>query len=106
LIAIRSNLAGERLAVTGILRQARLVRSEAIAGKPLQRQVLLHPVGSYVAKLVQGPMHRFEDTFQPVERADRRQDLRGIGPLVPRAFTQPRALQAARKVSRNRWPAS
>jgi hypothetical protein len=26
-------------------------------------------------------MHGFQDTFQPVQRADRRQDMGGIGPL-------------------------
>jgi hypothetical protein len=36
-------------------------------------------------------MHRFEDTFQPVQGADRRQNMCGIGPLrAPRREPPPR----------------
>ena len=35
-------------------------------------------------------MHGFQDTFQTVQRADRRQDMRGIGPLrAPRLDPAP-----------------
>ena len=36
-------------------------------------------------------MHGFQDTLQPVQGADRRQDVRGIGPLrAPRLQPPPR----------------
>jgi hypothetical protein len=79
--AIHSNLAGERLTCTGALRQAHLFRPEAISGIPFQRHGLLHPGGSHVVELIEGPMHGFEDTAQPVECADGRQDMCGISPL-------------------------
>ena len=51
----------------------------------------LHPGGRHVAELIERIMHGFEDTFQPVQRADRRQDMRGIGPLrAPRLDPPPR----------------
>ena len=34
-------------------------------------------------------MHGFEDAFQPVQRADRRQDMGGIGPLRAPCFDPP-----------------
>jgi hypothetical protein len=46
------------------------------------------------------------EPHRSAQRADRCQDMRGIGPLGAMAFTHPRALQAARKVSRNRGPTS
>jgi hypothetical protein len=46
-----------------------------------QRHVLLDPGGSHVAELVERPMHRFAHTFQTVQRADGRQDMRGVGAL-------------------------
>src|SRR5688500_7157755 len=43
LIAVRADLAGERLAFTGVLRQARLVGAEAVTRIPCWRYLLLHP---------------------------------------------------------------
>ena len=72
---------------------------------PVQRHVLLHP-GLRRTELIERIMHGFQDTFQPVERANRRQTWVESVRWVPRALIQPRVLQAARKASRNRWPAS
>jgi hypothetical protein len=47
-----------RLALTRVLRQARLVGPEAIAGIPVQRHVLLDPGGSHITELVERMMHR------------------------------------------------
>jgi len=62
LIAICAKLAGEGFALTGVLRQARLVRPEAVARIPVQRHVLLPPGGGGGAELVERIMHGFQDT--------------------------------------------
>lgn len=81
LIAICAHLLGEGLALAYIFRQARLVRSETVAGVPRQGYVLLDPGGVGVAELVERIMHGFQDTCQAVQRADRRQDMGRISPL-------------------------
>src|SRR5262249_14671574 len=53
LIAIGPDLTGKRLALTRVLRQARLVGPQAIAGIPVQRHVVLAPGRSHVAELVE-----------------------------------------------------
>src|SRR2546422_4310794 len=52
----------------------RSLRPEAVAGIPLQRHVLLDPGGVGGAELVERIMHGFQDTFQAVQGADRRQE--------------------------------
>ena len=81
LIAICANLLGEGLALARLFRQARLVRSETVAVVPLQGYVLLDPGGVGSAELVERIMPGFQDTFQTVQRADRRQDMGRISPL-------------------------
>ena len=81
LIAVRPDLAGARCALTRILRPAGLVRPEAVAGIPLQGHRLLHPGGSHITELIQGPRPGFEDAFYAVQCADRRQDMGGSGAL-------------------------
>src|SRR5437016_6217178 len=81
LIAIRPDLAGERCTLAGVLGQPRLVGPQAIAGIPLRRYRLLYPGGRHVAALVEDPLHGFQDALRAVQRADRRQDMGGIGPL-------------------------
>src|SRR5262245_62026981 len=66
LIAIGADLAGEGFALAGVLRQARLVRPEAVARIPVQRHVLLPPGGVGGAELVERRMHGFQDTFYTV----------------------------------------
>ena len=44
--AVRPDLAGERLAVTGVLRQASLVGPQAIARVPFRRHLVAHPGGA------------------------------------------------------------
>jgi hypothetical protein len=85
-IAIRANLAGECFAFAGILRQAGLVRPEAIAGISVRRHVLLHPGGLRCTELIERIMHGFQDTLQAVQGADRRQDVSRIGPLRTPCF--------------------
>jgi hypothetical protein len=89
LIVIGPDLTGEYFAFTRILRQASLVGSQAVARVPFRRNLLLHPSGSRVAELVEGPMHGLQDIFQPVQGADRRQDVIGIGPLGPTRLHPP-----------------
>ena len=43
--------------------------------------MVLHPGWRHIAQLVQRPRPGLQDTFQPVQRGDRCQDMRGIGPL-------------------------
>jgi hypothetical protein len=81
LIAVRADLPGERLARARVLRQARLVRPEAIAGIPVQRHVLLHPSGLRRTELIERIMPGFQDTLQAVQGADRRQVVGRIRPL-------------------------
>ena len=102
--AVRPELAGARLALTGVLRHASVVGPQGVARVPCRRHLLAPPRGRHVAELVEGPRQGFEDPCQPGQGADRRQDRRGLGPLG--APPLPRALQAARTGSRSRWPAA
>jgi hypothetical protein len=81
LIAIGPDRAGARLTCAGVLRQTGLVGPEAIASIPRQRHVLLAPGGSHSAARVEHLMQGFQETCQPVARADRRQAMRGSGPV-------------------------
>jgi hypothetical protein len=80
LVALGPDLAGERLACTGVLRQARLGGSEAVPCRPGWWYLVLHPGGRHTAQLVQRPMYGFQDTFSTVPPADRCPDRGGIGP--------------------------
>jgi hypothetical protein len=68
-------------AAAGILRQARLVGPEAVARVPCRRHLRVNSGGRHVAKLIERIMQGLEDAFHPAQGADRRQDMRGIGPL-------------------------
>jgi hypothetical protein len=90
LIAVRAALPGERLARAGLFRHARLVGAEAVARGPGRRHLLAHPRGRHVAEVIERLGPRFEDACPPVQRPDRRQDLRGIGALgAPRVEPAP-----------------
>ena len=105
LIVIRSHVTGTRLTWTGVLRQARLVGAETVARGPFRRHLRAHPGGRHVAELIERIMHGFEDTCQPVPRANRRQDMRGIGALrAPRLHPPPRVAGGQEGVEAP-WPA-
>jgi hypothetical protein len=106
LIALGPDLAGEPLALTGLLRHARVVGAETVARVPCRRRLLAHPGGSCRAQLVQRLLQGFQDPRQAVPRAEGRQACVASVRCVPRAFTHPRAWHVARKGSRNRWPTS
>ena len=86
LIAVHADLAGARFALARLFWQAHLIRSETVAVVPLPRYPLLHPCGSSLTQLVQGRMHGFQDTLQPVEGADGCQNMRGIRSLGATGF--------------------
>ena len=60
--------------------EAGSLHAEAVARKPLRRDLLAEPLGRNHRQIIQGRPEGFPHTFQTIQCADRGQDLRRIRP--------------------------
>src|SRR5215211_9166484 len=87
--AVLSDLAGVSFPLRRALRQPCVLDPAAIALVPSRGGQGAQPIRSNGSRGIEGRPQRLGDKLQPIERANGRQHMRGVGPLPPPCLEDP-----------------
>jgi len=101
--AIRTDLGCAGLALGVVFGQAAVFGPQFIALQPALLDARPKPVRIYNGQSVEGLPHRLDHQFQPVNRADGGEDLRGVGALLTAGLEEATLLQESQQGIEQLW---